>query len=178
MCVKTTKLSENTERENCISRLNFDEIINDWLTRLVSAQRGHYTASESLYTRSNYFGGVLILSTTIVTAMLFLEAKDYAKAFLVVMSVISAGLSGIVSFSRFSERAEQHRATASHYGKLRRKLESLKSKCTNMCDTDIQEKLKFIRIEWEYVSGHAPLTPKSAIPLPEAPLTQCCGDRK
>lgn len=177
MCTKVIDSLEPTKIVTCANRSNFEAIINDWLNRLVSAQRGHYTTSESLYKKSSYSGFALILSTTIVTAMLFLDAKDDWKTFLVIMSIVSAGLSGIVSFSRFSERAEQHRATASHYGKLRRKLESLKSKCSTMSDVEIQEKLKFIRIEWEYVSGHAPLTPKSAIPSISAGKP-CCSERK
>ncbi|WP_213941973.1 DUF4231 domain-containing protein [Pseudomonas sp. dw_612] len=172
MCVKTADPIDTPETSTCTNRTDFSEIINDWLQRLVSAQRGHYTMSERLYNKSAYTGIALIISTVIVTALVLADAKDWFKWSLVALSVISAVLSGIVSFSRFSERAEQHRATASHYGKLRRKMEYLKAKSTVLKEEDIQERLKVLRIEWEYVSGNAPLTDISA-----SPGASCCGAR-
>ncbi|EPI2684585.1 SLATT domain-containing protein [Vibrio cholerae] len=138
-------------------------LIIDWLQRLHDAQVGHYITSEALYKRADISGYALIISSTIVTAMLFLETEGKAKVFLIVMSIIAAALSGVVSFGRFAEKAEQHRAAASSYGKLRRQLEKLSRTTDKLSFSDIDAKLKVLRIEWEYVSQNAPLTPRSAI---------------
>lgn len=60
--------------------------------------------------------------------MFFLQAEGGLKLTLFFISVLSAALSGIVSFGRFAEKAELHRSAASCYGKLRRQLENLRSK--------------------------------------------------
>lgn len=138
-------------------------LINNWLTRLHDAQTGHYVCSEKLYSKANITGYALILSSTIVTAMLFADVDGFLKLFLVIMSVISAMLSGVVSFARFAEKAEQHRSTASCYGKLRRQLEKLNSTKSKLDNNELDKQLKILRIEWEYTSRNAPLTPLSAI---------------
>ncbi|MGS0682848.1 SLATT domain-containing protein [Shewanella sp. 125m-7] len=145
------------------NRADIHALINNWLTRLHDAQTGHYTCSEKLYNRANRTGYALILSSTVVTAMLFMEAGGLLKLFLVTMSIVSATLSGVVSFARFAEKAEQHRSAASCYGKLRRQLEKLDTTKSNINDGELDKRLKILRIEWEYTSRNAPLTPLSAI---------------
>ncbi|MBE0352674.1 SLATT domain-containing protein [Pseudoalteromonas lipolytica] len=139
------------------------ELINDWITRLHNAQKGHYSRSETLYKRANLTGYALIISSTIVTAMLFIQASGFLKYFMVCMSIFAAVLSGVVSFARFSEQAEQHRSAAGCYGKLRRQLEKLKIEKGSIEKEKLDYKLKILRIEWEYTSQNAPLTPLSAI---------------
>ncbi|MGV2841431.1 SLATT domain-containing protein [Vibrio cyclitrophicus] len=139
------------------------ELIPDWIERLHDAQVGHYVSSEILYTRADRLGYALIISSTIVTAMLFLDATGYAKILMVFMSIVAASLSGVVSFARFAEKAEQHRSAAGSYGKLRRQLEKLDKTKNELLFDELDSKLKVLRIEWEYVSQNAPLTPKSAL---------------
>ncbi|MGI2215284.1 SLATT domain-containing protein [Shewanella oncorhynchi] len=135
---------------------DLSKLMNEWHVRLCNAQQGHYKRSETLYCRANLSGYLLITATTVVTAMLFLDAKDCLKAILVFMSILSAGLSGVVSFARFAENAEKHRSAAGSYGKIRRQLEHLNSKRADMTPVDVQSKLKLLRIEWEYISDNAP----------------------
>tara|TARA_R110002033_G_scaffold169325_2_gene209918 strand:+ start:5400 stop:5930 length:531 start_codon:yes stop_codon:yes gene_type:complete len=142
---------------------DLSKLMNDWHVRLCNAQQGHYQRSETLYCRANWSGYLLITATTIVTPMLFADAKDCLKAVLVFMSILSAGLSGVVSFARFAEKAEKHRSAAGSYGKVRRQLEHLNSKRADMNPKEVQDKLKLLRIEWEYIYDNAPLTPKSAL---------------
>lgn len=143
-------------------------LIDDWSVRLKNAQIGHYKCSERLYLFANVTGFLLILTTTLVTALLFFDTdgpnKDQWQLLLFTLSVTSAALASIVSFVRFAERAELHRSAASRYGKLRRQLEFLNTYRDKQQDSQVKEKLKLLRIEWEYVSSDAPLTPKSAIP--------------
>lgn len=153
----------STEGGDDFDREVINTLIAAWLTRLHDAQVGHYTQSEKLYLFSNVTGVALIISSTIVTAMLFMDAKDEWKYFLVLMSVLSASLSGVVSFARFAEKAEQHRASGGCYGKLRRQLEKLESVKNKLSDAELEKQLKILRIEWEYTSQNAPLTPYSAI---------------
>lgn len=150
--------------ESNLSVKEFDvSLIEDWLLRLHHAQIGHYITSEALYKKADISGYALIISSTIVTAMLFLDTEGYEKLFLIIMSIVAATLSGVVSFGRFAEKAEQHRSAAGSYGKLRRQLEKLSKTIDNIDFGEIDTKLKVLRIEWEYVSQNAPLTPRSAI---------------
>ena len=83
------------------------------------------------------------------------------KVYMGIASAIAAALSGIVTFGRFGERANEHRITAGRYGKLRRQLEFLQATCPNLQDkAEFKGKLKTLRIEWEYVAANAPLTPE------------------
>jgi hypothetical protein len=138
-------------------------LIKEWLPRLHNAQIGHYTRSEVLYKRADRSGYALIFSSTIVTALLFLETDGILKLLLIGMSIVSATLSGVVSFARFAEKAEQHRSAAGTYGKLRRQLEKLDRTTNRLSFEQLDSRLKVLRIEWEYVSQNAPLTPSSAI---------------
>ncbi|WP_367989512.1 SLATT domain-containing protein [Vibrio sp. NTOU-M3] len=145
------------------SKEQLESLIQDWLPRLHNAQVGHYTRSEALYRRADVSGYALIVSSTVVTAMLFLQTDGYLKMLLIGMSILSATLSGVVSFARFAEKAEQHRSAAGTYGKLRRQLEKLGKTTDKLSFEQLDSKLKVLRIEWEYVSQNAPLTPISAI---------------
>lgn len=145
------------------NRSAVDRLMLSWLGRLHNAQSGHYTQSEKLYKTANRTGYSLIVSSTIVTAMLFMDAQGAWKYLMVFMSIVSAALSGVVSFARFAEKAEQHRSAAGCYGKLRRQLEKLEAVKTTLSDSELDKKLKILRIEWEYTSQNAPLTPLSAI---------------
>ncbi|QUM75526.1 SLATT domain-containing protein [Moritella sp. 24] len=145
------------------NRSSIHELISNWLVRLADAQMAHYVQSERLYFKANISGYALITSSTIVTAMLFMNAVGAWKLLLVIMSISSATLSGVVSFSRFAEKAEQHRSAAGCYGKLRRQLEKLNTIKSSLNDNDLDKQLKILRIEWEYTSQNAPLTPYSAL---------------
>jgi hypothetical protein len=152
-----------TKLEAIPNNFNTQTLITNWIKRLHDAQIGHYTCSEKLYDKANWTGYALILSSTIVTAMLFMDAQGYYKLLLVFMSILSAILSGVVSFARFAEKAEQHRSAASCYGKLRRQLEKLNTIELKVANDELDKQLKILRIEWEYTSRNAPLTPLSAI---------------
>ena len=143
---------------------SIDVLIDFWTDKLKNAQEGHYEETECLNKIHTRIGFGLIFLTTVITAFIFYEPAEYEneiKLALGISSAIAATLSGIVSFGRFSERATEHRITASRYGKLRRQLEYLKA--TNPesnQQNEVKQKLKLLRIEWEYVASTAPLTPK------------------
>ncbi|MBY7862790.1 SLATT domain-containing protein [Vibrio fluvialis] len=145
------------------NRSEVNKLIAIWLERLHDAQIGHYTQSEKLYRIANITGYSLIISSTIVTAMLFIENQGILNYLLIFMSILSASLSGVVSFARFSEKAEQHRSAGGCYGKLRRQLEKLDTTKSSIDNIELSKKLKILRIEWEYTSQNAPLTPYNAI---------------
>ncbi|WP_025152944.1 SLATT domain-containing protein [Morganella morganii] len=108
-----------------------EKLLQDWKEKLENAQKGHYSQCERLGTINTRIGVALILSSTIVTGFIFYSSSKFAKDSDVftlvygVLSIIVAAIPGIVSFSRFSDRATEHRITAGNYGKLRRKLESI-----------------------------------------------------
>ncbi|WP_157097519.1 SLATT domain-containing protein [Photobacterium sp. J15] len=140
------------------------ELVSNWLKKLEDAQIGHYKETEYLNKVNQRLGILLILLTTGVTAFIFYEPMtnpQQVKLIIGISSAFAAALSGIVTFGRFGERANEHRITAGRYGKLRRQLEFLQSTCPNKYgDEKFRAKLKTLRIEWEYVAASAPLTPK------------------
>ncbi|MCD9490277.1 SLATT domain-containing protein [Photobacterium phosphoreum] len=143
---------------------SINTLIDFWTEKLKNAQEGHYKETESLNKTHSRIGVGLIFLTTIITAFIFYEPIEYKneiKLALGMSSAIAVTLSGIVSFGRFSERANEHRITASRYGKLRRQLEYLKATNPELNQqNDSKQKLKLLRIEWEYIASTAPLTPK------------------
>ncbi|QFI38149.1 SLATT domain-containing protein [Moritella marina ATCC 15381] len=141
-----------------------DKFVKNWLNKLEAAQKGHYTETEFLNKVNLCFGVALIILTTGVTAFIFFDPatyKELTKLCLAIASAIAAALSGMVTFGRFGERASEHRITAGRYGKLRRQLEFLQATSSKTIKEDeFKNKLKLLRIEWEYVAANAPLTPK------------------
>ncbi|MCL1060507.1 SLATT domain-containing protein [Shewanella gelidimarina] len=139
-------------------------LVDSWLKKLGDAQIGHYKEAEYLGRVHQLLGAVLILLTTGVTAFIFYESAnntEQVRFSIGVASAFAAALSGVVTFGRFGERANEHRITAGRYGKLRRQLEYLQSTCpVEINSAEFQRKLKTLRIEWEYVALNAPLTPK------------------
>ncbi|SDJ99746.1 hypothetical protein SAMN04488540_11717 [Ferrimonas sediminum] len=158
---------EDTLPEKC-QVTDQSSLTQNWIDRLGDAQVGHYKCSERLYTYANWSGVALICSTTIVTASLFLH--DFGgnpwvgKYIIPAISIIAAILSGVVSFVRFAERAELHRAAASRYGKLRRELDQIGILSNRLSPEEYSAKLEKLRLEWEYISADAPLTRRNAIP--------------
>ncbi|ROJ31501.1 SLATT domain-containing protein [Morganella morganii] len=143
------------------------ELLQDWKEKLENAQKGHYSQCERLGTINTWVGVILIVASTVVTGLIFFNWSDLSSNpkkyiyFYGVLSIAVAVISGVISFSRFSDRATEHRITAGNYGKLRRKLESIAIISSDEYHTDnFKHKLKTLRIEWEYVASLAPLTPK------------------
>jgi len=163
MSLESNKKIAEVEAVPINDSVNDPDLLDSWLLRLHDAQRGHYSRSESLYMRASFTGYALIISSTIVTGMLFFNADGIYKVVQVVMSILAASLSGVVSFARFAEQAEQHRSAAGCYGKLRRQLEKLNYSKASFSKYDFDRKLKILKIEWEYTSQNAPLTPLSSI---------------
>lgn len=147
-----------------LSIVSISSLVTLWITNLRDAQTGHYQETERLNILNQKLGVLLIIITTFVTAFIFYTPPFFTelfKIFLGLCSASAAALSGIVSFGRFSDRATEHRITASRYGKLRRQLEFLQGVKRHQLDfSDFNQKLKLLRIEWEYVASSAPLTPK------------------
>ena len=140
------------------------ELVEQWLGKLSTAQKGHYIETEYLNTIHHWLSVLLISLTTGVTAFIFFTPETneaQIKIYMGIASAIAAALSGIVTFGRFGERANEHRITAGRYGKLRRQLEFLQATCPVLQDkAEFKGKLKTLRIEWEYVAANAPLTPE------------------
>ena len=164
--IKMTSVS--VEEELSLNFNKVESLISNWLDKLSKAQQGHYSETEYLNSIHQWLGIALIVLTTGVTAFIFFESeqnKDLVKLMIAIASAMAAALSGIVTFGRFGERANEHRITAGRYGKLRRQLEFLQATRQNLQDKqDVRDKLKTLRIEWEYVAANAPLTPKEKKP--------------
>ncbi|MGL4473977.1 MAG: SLATT domain-containing protein [Shewanella sp.] len=170
--------------QNKTIHTNYESTLIDWHSRIIKAQTGHYTRSENLYQIANVTGWLLIISTVFVTAMSFfaygkdlhgvsslnlwlfeINAKNM-QYFVIFVGIMAAFLSGVVSQSRFAERAEQHRSAAGRYGNIRRSIEYLLAKVGQGSLTEkssIEIEIDKIKLEWSYISTDAPLTTRKAI---------------
>ncbi|MUJ19682.1 SLATT domain-containing protein [Aliivibrio fischeri] len=170
--------------ENQTVHINYESTLIDWHGRIIKAQIGHYSRSETLYLIANITGWLLIISTVFVTAMSFftygkdlhgissinfwlfeLNAKNM-QYFVIFVGIMAAFLSGVVSQSRFAERAEQHRSAAGRYGNIRRSIEYLLAKIgqdSSIENSCIEIEIDKIKLEWSYISTDAPLTTRRAI---------------
>ncbi|WP_104028646.1 SLATT domain-containing protein [Vibrio jasicida] len=169
---------------NQTAYMSYESTLSDWHNRIKKAQTGHYARSESLYRTANITGWLLIISTVFVTAMSFFSyGKDLhgvssinlglfeinaanIQYLVILVGIVSAFLSGVVSQSRFAERAEQHRSAAGRYGNIRRSVEYLLAKIQQGSITEnasIEVEMDKIKLEWDYISNDAPLTTRKTI---------------
>lgn len=106
-----------------------DELVRRWLLRARESQTAHYERGVFFERWNFWFGIPVIIVTGIVSASVFAVVDEKAtgelKIITMILSVLAVILSSLQTFLKFSEKAEQHRATGAEYGALRRRLELL-----------------------------------------------------
>lgn len=143
--------------------------INSWLERCRDARNGHYKRAETLFHRSQSLGYILIYTTVFVTAFSFFTLDTTTtilwgitkQHIVVLMGCISAVISGIVTQSRYGERAEIHRSSGARYANLARTIEVLQLKINTgiISNDDIASESNDIITEWNSLSKDSLLTP-------------------
>jgi hypothetical protein len=104
-------------------------LLIDWYRRVRIVQFCHYESAK-YFEHMNYWIGMpaVFLSTLVGTSVFASLGESIDKRFQILVglvSVLSAALSGIQTFLRFSEKAEKHRMAAARYGALRREIEEI-----------------------------------------------------
>lgn len=122
---------------------NADELILRWLRRARESQENHYEKAVYFDHWNFWFGVPVIIITAVVSASVFgtmqEQATGYWKYIAMAVSLISVVATSLQTFLNFPERAERHRAIASEYGAIRRRLELVNISSSK--DLVIMEKL-------------------------------------
>lgn len=140
--------------------------IANWHDRCNKAQRQHYKKAENLDRYANFTSVPLIIASSIVTTTFFYKPENEVILFLLFgVNIIATVLAGVVSFSRFELRAEEHRLSAASYGKLKRDFEvlrlELESSSFNKISVDeIVLEIEKLQLAWEHIAKHSQITPK------------------
>jgi hypothetical protein len=111
-------------------KVGYVDLLHRWLKRVRESAFAHYVAEEK-YSRLRLIIGVpaafmsAIVGTSVFAALDSNSGLDTRVKIIVgVMSILAAVLTGLQTFLRFSERAEQHRKIATEFGILRRYIEA------------------------------------------------------
>ena len=136
-------------------------LLQRWLKRTRESSFAH-NAAEERYFKTNLLLGVpaslfsAIVGTT-VFASLEKDVDVRIKILVGFISIITAILTGLQTFLRYSERAERHRKIAAQYGSIRRTIEQ---------NLVFEDKLTYdvvdqIRKQLDSVGGEAPNVPST-----------------
>ena len=125
-------------------------------------QKTHYAACEK-YLRNHKRLGVLIIAlSSIALASAFADVAllhPNANILVGVGALIIAIISGVITFSGFTELASEHKSAGVQYGKLLRFAESRVS--GTFTDEENKREIEEFLQEWRRVSESAPLTKMS-----------------
>lgn len=133
-----------------------ESLVREWHKNYRVAQYAHYEAGKRL-SRLHWTVGVPMAATSTVAGSATFATLDssglvWVRVLCGAVFLIVAVLAGIMSFARFAERAETHRATAVSYGKLKRMSEQLLVRDGPVQDSDIES----LREEADRVASVAP----------------------
>lgn len=103
------------------------QMLDGWLTGVRVLTIGHYAAAKVFEERHRNLGvPVIILSTVVGTAVfatIQTSPEPLAQAFVGLLSLAAAILSGLQTFLGYSQLAEKHKRAAVQYSQLRRELD-------------------------------------------------------
>ena len=108
---------------------NPDELLEQWLRGIKIEHVGH-TRAASVYARRNrLLGAAATLMSTVVGSTLFASLSSSDKTTIVtvaaIISVFTIVLTALSTFLNYSELVSSHRAAATAYAALRRRVEQL-----------------------------------------------------
>lgn len=136
------------------------ELLHKWRTSVAGIQGGHYKASKFKLNRHILLGyGPILISSAIsvvsIASLLFLELTTIAKLLAGVLGALSAALSGVQTFRKFGDEAEQHKHTGVALGALLR----LMDQTIAMPPDDMGPRMDEIRRQWDAIQKAAPMIP-------------------
>jgi len=138
------------------------EVVRGWLIHARKSWKKQDEAARRLESRYRRIGVASAILSAVVGASLFatLEAayEPWSRIIAGMVSLASAVLSGLLSFYKFEERTEQHRAAAARYKAALRELERVHPPAGEAKpDT---ETLRQIEAELDELEKSAPVVPQ------------------
>lgn len=108
---------------------DLESLLRRWLKRAREGQHTHHEAGK-LFRRAHYWLAVpvIVITTSLGTAAfatISLGIGTAGKAWFGGLSMLAAALAALQTQFRYLERSENHKATGTKYGNVRRKIEML-----------------------------------------------------
>ncbi|MFT6599274.1 MAG: hypothetical protein ACJATD_000105 [Alloalcanivorax sp.] len=140
-----------------------DELVLAWLRRARESQMTHYEMAEHLSGKGAALGVPVIVVNSIVSVSAFssLTAEiipNWSKLVVGFISIVAAIMVSLQTFFKYSERADNHRATAAEYGAIRRDLEMV---YVNLSEKKEKEDISIYRDRLDELSRKAMYVPPS-----------------
>src|SRR5438105_12055408 len=102
---------------------HFAELITGWKNFVaIPSAESHYDAQRHFNRRHGIIGSAAAVSSALA-AVAALKGVDHALPFIVLLSVVGAGLAAFQTFFRDSDRANRHRLTGAGYAAVRRDID-------------------------------------------------------
>ncbi|HME25896.1 MAG TPA: SLATT domain-containing protein [Acetobacteraceae bacterium] len=137
------------------------KIVRDWHVMACVAEKAHIKSAAQAERMNKLLGIPATILSAVVGSAVFASLGDPSKspgwATVLVggLGIIAAGLTGLQTFLRYAERAENHRKFFGRYGMIRRQLEELLATYTNAHPCE-DTKLHPIEREMNEVDAAAP----------------------
>lgn len=138
------------------------ELIRGWLIHARKGWKNHEEAARRLESQYRRVGAASVALSAVVGTTLFasLEAsyEPWIRIVAGLLSLASSVLASLITFHRYEERLEKHRAAAASYKGALQKLEEL-----HMLDssgTPDQESKKAIKEQFDQLGKFAPVVPE------------------
>jgi len=136
-------------------------LLKEWHDNARAAEQAHFKYASNLTRLNNRLGTPSAIFSAIVATSIYATMQESGPTFVKIMAVIlalaSSALSGLQTFKRFGERAEQHRQAGASYSSIRMKLEqalAMEQPITEMFVTEMREQL-------DQLNDKAPLVDES-----------------
>ena len=104
-------------------------LLHQWLVGIKIAHVGHTRAATIYARRNRWLGGLATLASAVVGTTLFTSLSTSDKGtivtFAAIVSVATVVLTALSTFLNYADLVTGHRAAASTYGALRRRVEQL-----------------------------------------------------
>lgn len=153
------------------------ELITQWRNGVRINHQAHAWAALRFQRRESMFGLPVVIITAVIGTSLFgdLTKETVWKFVIGGLSVLTTVLASAQALLKNAELAEQHKAAALQYGKLRRRIEILLA--TDGSEKSIEAALPGLQEEWDGLDAQSPMLPQDLVDQALAGL-KSKGDRQ
>lgn len=138
------------------------ELLRGWQIHVRKSWKNHEAAARRLETQYRRVGLVSVILSAVVGASVFasLEAsyEPWSRIVAGLVSLAASILSGLITFNRYEERTEKHRAISVRYKSELRRLEQILAAPPD--ETPDTESLDRLRQELDDLEASAPVVPE------------------
>lgn len=139
------------------------KLLEQWHMGLRIVHKAHQQAAVRFERNGRWLGVATVIASTVVGTSLFADASSTLstgwKIGAGILSLIAALLSAIQGTLKYSELASQHRASAQHYGPLRREVEEMLAEAGAGGELS-SARISDLRKRWDEIDADSPSVPQ------------------